>query len=50
METFIAVILVIVGLANECVPVLAIAALFALISRIDISINISNKGDNHVQP
>ncbi len=43
---FISLILVLVGIFSERVDVLFVAALFALISNVDISINI-NKEDKH---
>ena len=46
MFKFISLILVLVGIFSERVDVLFVAALFALISNVDISINI-NKGDKH---
>lgn len=46
MFEFISLILVLVGLFSERVDVLFVAALFALISNADISINI-NKEDKH---
>lgn len=46
MFKFISSILVLVGIFSERVDVLFVAALFALISNVDISINI-NKEDKH---
>ena len=46
MFKFISLILVLVGIVSERVDVLFVAALFALISNVDISINI-NKEDKH---
>ena len=46
MFKFISLILVLVGIFSERVDVLFVAALFALISNEDISINI-NKEDKH---
>lgn len=46
MFKFISLILVLVGIFPERVDVLFVAALFALISNVDISINI-NKEDKH---
>ena len=46
MFEFISLILVLVGLFSERVDVLFVAALFAFISNVDISINI-NKEDKH---
>ena len=46
MFKFIYLILVLVGIFSERVDVLFVAALFALISNVDISINI-NKEDKH---
>ena len=46
MFEFISLILVLVGLFSERVDVFFVAALFALISNADISINI-NKEDKH---
>ena len=48
MFEFISLILVLVGLFSERVDVLFVAALFALISNVDISININKDGDNDV--
>ena len=46
MFKFISLILVLVGIFSERVDVFFVAALFALISNVDISINI-NKEDKH---
>lgn len=46
MFKFISLILGLVGIFSERVDVLFVAALFALISNVDISINI-NKEDKH---
>ena len=48
MFEFISLILVLVGLFSERVDVFFVAALFALISNVDISININKDGDNDV--
>lgn len=48
METIIALILMFVGLANDNLGVLVVAALFAFASYIHISVDISDKGDDHV--
>ena len=48
MFKFISLILVLVGIFSERVDVLFVAALFALISNVDISININKDGDNDV--
>lgn len=44
MFKFISLILVLVGIFSERVDVLFVAALFALISNVDISININKEG------
>lgn len=48
MEMIIALILIFAGLANINVGVLVVAALFAFASNVHISVDISDKGDDHV--
>lgn len=47
MAEFVSILLVVIGIFSERVDVLLVAALFALVSNVDIRIDIKKGGDNH---
>lgn len=47
MAELVSILLVVIGIFSERVDVLLVAALFALVSNVDIRIDIKKGGDNH---